>query len=295
MLIIRRIAAFSAIVFGVFGFIVIYLDLKLPEYARGNRLWLMIMGLGSAISIYVALLLESAFLTYGVPLIERMIVVVFVLYIFSKTELFRKLISGRADILDKFWTVIVFSAISMYGTFRGIPVEGVIINFRDVGPMIAGLVGGPVIGGVAGLLGGLHRFVQGGDTALPCFVATVAAGVIAGYAIYRWKGRITLLRVTLLAIGVECLHLLVIFPMLSIPSGVMAPGAVLNIISITLLPMCMVNIAGLLIFAYIVRRCEVLFVPEEKFSLEKLKEEFRQLITPPEKKTDEEEEEIHVR
>ncbi|HJJ97276.1 MAG TPA: hypothetical protein O0X38_06560 [Methanocorpusculum sp.] len=98
MLIIRRIAAFSAIVFGVFGFIVIYLDLKLPKYARGNRLWLMIMGLGSMISIYVALLLESAFLTYGVPLIERMIVVVFVLYIFSKTELFRKLISPAGPI-----------------------------------------------------------------------------------------------------------------------------------------------------------------------------------------------------
>ncbi|MDR0980459.1 MAG: Nramp family divalent metal transporter, partial [Methanocalculaceae archaeon] len=293
MFIIRRIAAFSAIVFGVFGFIVIYLDLKLPKYARGNRLWLMIMGLGSAISIYVALLLESAFLTYGVPLIERMLVVVFVLYIFSKTELFKKLISGRADILDKFWTVILFGVISMYGTFRGIPVEGVIINFRDVGPMIAGLVGGPVIGGITGMVGGLHRFVQGGDTALPCFVATIAAGIIAGYAIHRWKGRITMLRVTLLAIGVECLHLLIIFPLLSLPTGVMTPAAVLNIISITILPMCMVNIAGLLIFAYIVRRCETLFFPGEMFSLKKLKTEFRQLITPPEEKIEEEEE--HVR
>ncbi|HJJ97277.1 MAG TPA: hypothetical protein O0X38_06565 [Methanocorpusculum sp.] len=191
--------------------------------------------------------------------------------------------------------MILFGAVSMYGTFRGIPVEGVIINFRDVGPMIAGLLGGPVIGGVAGLLGGLHRFAQGGDTALPCFVATVVAGVIAGYAIYRWKGRITMLRMTLLAIAVECLHLLVIFPLLSIPTGVMTSGAVLNIISITLLPMCMVNIAGLLIFAYIMRRCELLFVPDEKFSLEKLKREFRQLITPPEEKTDEEEEEKYVR
>ncbi|MDE2519274.1 MAG: histidine kinase, partial [Methanocorpusculum sp.] len=69
-----------------------------------------------------------------------------------------------------------------------IPVEGVIIYFRDGGPMIAGPVGGPVIGGVAGLLGGAHRFLQGGDTALPCFVATVAAGILAGYAIHRWKG-----------------------------------------------------------------------------------------------------------
>ncbi len=58
--------------------------------------------------------------------------------------------------------------------------------------------------------------------------------------------------------------------------------------------MCMVNIAGLLIFAYIVRRCETLFLPGDTFSMGKLKEELRQLITPPEEKT-EDEEEKHVR
>ena len=103
-----------------------------------------------------------------------------------------------------------------------------------------------------------------------------------------------MLRVTLLAIGVECLHLLVIFPMLSIPTGAMTPAAVFTIISITILPMCMVNIAGLLIFAYIVRRCETLFVLNGGFHLQRLKTEIRDLITPPDEK-EEDEEDTHVR
>ncbi len=283
MLIIRRIAAFSAIVFGIFGFIVIYLDLKLPKYARGNRLWLMIMGIGSVISIYVALLLESAFLTYGVPLIERMLVVAFVLYIFSKTELFKKLLTGRAGLLDKFWTVILFGAISVYGTFRGIPVEGVIINFRDVGPMIAGLIGGPFVGAAAGVIGGVHRYLEGGATALPCFAATILAGIVAGLLIRHWRGRLSMFRAAVLAIGVECLHLLFVLPVLTIPFGTVTPAGVLGIITITILPMCMVNIAGLLIFAYIVRKYDAFSsgLSPQLFSLRKLREDLRTLMHPP--------------
>ena len=300
MIIIRRIAAFSAIVFGIFGFIVIYLDLQLPKYARGNRLWLMVMGIGSAISIYVALLLEAAFLSYGFPLLERMLVVAFVLYIFSKTELFQKLISGRADVLDKFWTVILFAIISIYGTVRGIPVEGLIINFRDVGAMIAGLIGGPFIGGAAGFISGAQRYMMGGTTALPCFVATICAGIIAGYAIRYWRGRVTMLRVTLLAIGIECLHILVILPTLTIPFGVLTAADVVGMITIILLPMCVVNIIGLLIFAYIVRRCEHLGYGffRRKFSVKEFIAECRNLLHPVVTENDaeeEEEEEEHVR
>lgn len=283
MLIIRRIAAFSAIVFGIFGFIVIYLDLKLPKYARGNRLWLMVMGIGSVISIYVALLLESAFLTYGVPLIERMLVVAFVLYIFSKTELFKKLLTGRANLLDKFWTVILFGAISIYGTVRGIPVGEIIINFRDVGPMIAGLIGGPFIGAAAGFIGGVHRYFEGGATALPCFAATILAGVVAGLLIRRWRGKLSLFRATVLAISVECLHLLFVLPVLTIPFGTLTVEGVLAVITITILPMCMVNIAGLLIFAYIVRKYDAFSsgLSPRLFSIQKLREDLRGLMHPP--------------
>ncbi|MDV0441128.1 Nramp family divalent metal transporter [Methanorbis furvi] len=294
MLIIRRIAAFSAIVFGIFGFIVIYLDLKLPKYARGNRLWLMIMGIGSVISIYVALLLESAFLTYGVPLIERMLVVAFVLYIFSKTQLFRKLLNGTANLLDKFWTVILFGAISIYGTVRGIPVDvgGIIINFRDVGPMIAGLIGGPFIGAAAGAIGGIHRYLEGGPTALPCFAATVLAGVVAGLVIRYWKGRLSMFRAAILAIFVECLHLLVVLPALTIPFGSVTAEGVLNIITITILPMCMVNIAGLLIFAYFVRTYDAFASGTAPlFNLQKFRNDLRELMSPSDEEGDENEEE----
>ncbi len=62
MTVIRQIAALSAILFGIFGFIVIYLDSRLPKYAKGSRLWMVIMAVGSGLSIYIALLIESSFL-----------------------------------------------------------------------------------------------------------------------------------------------------------------------------------------------------------------------------------------
>lgn len=50
MTVIRQIAALSAILFGIFGFIVIYLDSRLPKYAKGSRIWTAIMMLGSGLS-----------------------------------------------------------------------------------------------------------------------------------------------------------------------------------------------------------------------------------------------------
>ncbi len=95
------IAELSAILFGIFGFIVIYLDSRLPKYAKGSRIWTAIMMLGSGLSIYVALLRESSFLENGIPLIERMLVIVVILFVFTKTEMFKKLVNGTATLADK--------------------------------------------------------------------------------------------------------------------------------------------------------------------------------------------------
>ena len=109
-----------------------------------------------------------------------------------------------------------------------------------------------------------------------------------------------MLRVTLLAIGIECLHILVILPTLTIPFGVLTAADVVGMITIILLPMCVVNIIGLLIFAYIVRRCEHLGYGffRGKFSVKEFIAECRNLLHPVVTENDaeeEEEEEEHVR
>lgn len=64
--------------------------------------------------------------------------------------------------------ILIFGSFSIFGNYSGIKLpSGAIANIRDIGPLVAGLVGGPVIGLGAGLIGGVNRFYGGNFTALP--------------------------------------------------------------------------------------------------------------------------------
>jgi len=250
MTVIRQIAALSAILFGIFGFIVIYLDRKLPKYAKGSRLWTAIMTVGSGLSIYVALLIESSFLENGIPLIERMLVIVVVLFVFTKTEMFKKLVRGTATFADKIWTVALGGGLSIYGVFRGINVDGLIFNFSAIGPVVAGLLGGPIVGGLAGLIGCIYRLAQGGPTAVGCSLAILAAGLIAGFAVRIWQGRITIFKAAVLTVIIEWIHLLIIVPGCGLLLGTQTLDEIIAIIGSTFLPITIVNTLGVALFAY---------------------------------------------
>lgn len=251
-------SALASIMFAFIGFMVVYLDFTLPQYARGSGLWRLLMVAGSFLFLFVALLKEEKFLLFGVPLMERVTVVAFVIYLFSNSKSMRKALENGFSIGDKALVVMVFGTLSIYGTIQSVLFGGALVNFRDLGPMIAGLMGGPLIGGFAGLIGGLYRYSQGGWTALPCAVATVLAGALAGYVSLCWKGRLDYFRLILLGAFVEAVHLLVLFPLLVYP----APFEdILAVIRSFLLPMILTTAFGLSLFLYI--------MSEQGFSLER--------------------------
>lgn len=250
MLLLRHSSAIASIIFATFGFVIIYLDRGLPKYSRGSRLWLTVMGLGSFIFLYIALILEQAILEFGLPLIERILLIAFILYVLTKTELFTKLVEGRADLLDKVWTMAIFGAISIYGTYRGIEYGGLIVNFRDLGPLVAGLLGGPVVGLFSGIIGAVYRYSLGGWTAVPCAAGTIFAGLFAGIYCHIYKGKITYFRAAVLAIIVECVHILLFVPIFVKD---LTMEQYILVIDASLLPMIIANIAGLLIFVYFIK------------------------------------------
>ncbi len=92
--------------------------------------------------------------------------------IFAKLSLSR----GETALLIAF-----FSAIGIIGTYTGIPVQGALANTRVVGVFVAGLIGGPVIGVVTGIVAGVHRWAIdiGGFTAFPCMISTIIGGLLA--------------------------------------------------------------------------------------------------------------------
>ena len=282
MAVIRTSAVLCALLFGVFGFILIYVNTRLPEYARASRLWMLVIGIGSVLSVYVALLIEGSFLEFGLPLFESVLVCSVIFYIFCRTKTFERMASGTSNIVDKFWVIFIFGIISVYGTYSGITIAGeygsYILNFRDLGAMVAGVLGGPVVGFFAALIGGLYRLSVGGVTAVPCFLATLAAGVLAGCAIRSWKGKFTMRRAVYIAAVVELLHLLVIFPIYVLATGSMTFVMIQDVIVTTLLPMTIVNAAGLMIFAHFSQKFPLLQSGLKKVTPKSIADEIRSLL-----------------
>lgn len=101
----------------------------------------------------------------------------------SKTGIFKKLVL-KQDInnKDKILLSIIFGFFGIIGTYTGIRTQGAIANSRVIGVFVGGLLGGPMVGILSGIIAGGHRFLIdiGGFTALACAISTLSEGVMGG-------------------------------------------------------------------------------------------------------------------
>lgn len=85
---------------------------------------------------------------------------------------------------------VVFGLAAIYATeFGGIAVGGASMNARDAAPLCAGIFFGPYAGILAGVIGGVERFLcvnwgGGAFTRLACSIACVLAGL---FSAFLWK------------------------------------------------------------------------------------------------------------
>ncbi len=113
-------------------------------------------------------------------LFETMAIFLVVGYLYCKSPWFRPLTNQNLDRRDKVYLYFFFSALSIMGTYLGHPVQGALANTRAIGPVLAGMIGGPVLGTAVGFTGGLHRYFQGGFTAFSCGLSTTTEGLVGG-------------------------------------------------------------------------------------------------------------------
>lgn len=113
-------------------------------------------------------------------LIQEMSVFLVVAYMYCKSPAFTPLTRGALRRRDKLYLYVFFSAISILGTYLGLPIRDAIANTRAIGPVLAGIIGGPVLGTAVGFTGGLHRYFYGGFTAFSCGLSTTLEGTIGG-------------------------------------------------------------------------------------------------------------------
>lgn len=180
-------------------------------------------------------------------LVEKACVIVVIAYVVSRLNVFTEVLEGKLTIKNQAILILIFGAISIFGTYSGVEVFGAMANVRDLGPMVAGLIGGPIVGLGAGLIGGLYRLSLGGFTAVPCAIATILAGLFAGLIFLINKRRfVGIFWAVVFAVLMESLHLLI---NLAIAKPYSMALAVVQELTI---PIIVSNALGMFIFAFII-------------------------------------------
>ena len=91
------------------------------------------------------------------------------------------------NIGDKIGLGFVYGILSVFSTHFGIDYGDMVLNVRDLGPMAAGLFFDPLSGIIAGLIGGIERYIVGtyfdvgAYTTIACSVSTCLAGFFATF------------------------------------------------------------------------------------------------------------------
>ncbi|WP_026971680.1 sensor histidine kinase [Aliagarivorans marinus] len=127
--------------------------------------------------------------TLLLALAQQMSVFLVVAYLLSKTPIFLPLTNLSPRLPNTVTIYLLFSAFCALGSYFGVLVGDAIANTRAIGAVLGGLFGGPTIGYMVGLTGGLHRYYMGGFTDLACAVSTTAEGLLGGLVHYYVRRR----------------------------------------------------------------------------------------------------------
>jgi phosphoserine phosphatase RsbU/P len=178
-------------------------------------------------------------------LVERACLVLVVFMVLFHIKFFKRMAGQKLNILDQLILAVLFGCFALYGTYSGIQTSGAIANIRNVGPVMGGLLGGPWVGLGAGLIGGIHRYLMGGFTALPCALGTILSGLLAGLLLMLCKGKIGIWKPTLFAFLMETADMSLIL-LIAQPFE-----SALKLVSIIAVPMILANSFAIAVFAFL--------------------------------------------
>ncbi len=124
-------------------------------------------------------------------LLARVCLMIVAVYLFSRMRFFREVIDRDFNTANRILMILVFGLISVYGTYSAVTLDsGAVITLRDIAPIVAGLIGGPLVGLGTGLIGGIYCLSIEGFGAGPFAIATVIIGLAAGVTYNVLRGRL---------------------------------------------------------------------------------------------------------
>ena len=160
-----------------------------------------------------------------------------------------------------------FSLLAISGTYIGLNFQGAILNTRNVGVVAGGILGGPYVAVITGVVAGFHRmFVNvGRETALPCAIATILGGFIIAYFEKFTKNKSKSAIAFLMGFIVENLSMM--FILIFLKNKDLAQNIVKNFY----IPMVMMNAIGasilILIVEDIIEKSELIAGNQAKLAL----------------------------
>ena len=161
-----------------------------------------------------------------------------------------------------------FSLLSISGTYIGLNFNGAILNTRNVGVIAGGILGGPYVAIITGLVAGIHRaFINlGKETAIPCAIATITGGFLTAYVHRFIKSKDKIFFGFFLACVVENLSMGLILIILK--DKILAQNIVANFY----VPMVFMNSIGssvlILLVEDIIQKSELIAGRQAKLALE---------------------------
>jgi two-component system LytT family sensor kinase len=119
-----------------------------------------------------------------IHIFERAALLLICLFFLTRVPKFKEsLHKEQHSLSERMVITLVFSLFAIFGTYSGIPVEGALVNVRVIAVMSGGILFGPWVGIITGIVSGIHRYVIdiGGVTSVPCLITSIIAGISSGF------------------------------------------------------------------------------------------------------------------
>ena len=155
----------------------------------------------------------------------------------------------RVGLTNRVFLILFFGGLGILGTYSGNAIFDSIANLRAMAVITGGLFGGPLVGFGAGLIAGGHRFIidPWGFSALPCAIATILEGMLAGYMRHRLKDRAMNGRVAFaLTLFGETMHMGMVLLMSRPYEDAIA------LVEVIMLPMMIGNSLGAVLYVHVI-------------------------------------------
>ncbi|WP_186321310.1 LytS/YhcK type 5TM receptor domain-containing protein [Bacillus sp. FJAT-22090] len=197
-------------------------------------------------------------------MLSRMTLIVTIAFLITRLRTFRQIIYRDLNIKDSLIMIMLFGLFGIIGNYTAIVVnpeahvisnlwnpalqmDNAIADTRNIGIIIGGLVGGPLVGLGSALIAGGHRFIMGGFISDATFIASLIGGGLAGLFGRKLRGFGLIRPLQMFLSGL----LILIIQILLIPLIASQHSTAFHLISYTGIPIIVINSLGIWICAIV--------------------------------------------